>query len=95
MNNNKVTASEYTYPSKTKFYKDCTASPPPPVDATLLDCDVLALMKAAYPDTDLKEIGEEIPEIMETFWMDIEHGKKVMEKDENYESPASDSSDGN
>ena len=74
----------------TGFFKDCTLHPPRSVDACLLDSDVLALMRAAYPETDLEELGSEYPEIMATFWSDIQHGVQVIQ-----ESAAAAYDDGN
>ena len=81
LNNNELTAAEYTYPNKSKFLKDCTASPPRALDACLLDCDVLALMKAAYPDMDLKQLVTDYPEIIASFWSDKAIGTQVIDND--------------
>lgn len=68
---------EYQFPTKTRLGKDETCDPRRAVDSCLLDSDVAALMKEAYPETEMEELME-YQDIMETFWTDIEHGKEVV-----------------
>ena len=51
--------------------------PPCPIDACLLDSDIVALMEAAYPDMELDELST-FGEIMASFWTDAEHGMEVI-----------------
>jgi len=68
----------YKYPRKSKFFKDISAPKLNPVDARVLDADVVGLMKAAYPDLTLEEIAQ-FDSIMAGFWCNVARGKEVME----------------
>lgn len=78
--NSNAVKPTYTYPRKMKFGEDATTGGRflLPIDLCLLDNDVVALMKAAYPDMNLHEIAK-YDEIMKTFWSDIEHGHEAIE----------------
>lgn len=76
--NANANSQNYTYPRKMKLGADHTGSRKGPVDTLLLDKDVIGLMAAAYPTTPLDELIE-FKEIMQTFWMDVAHGKEVVE----------------
>lgn len=69
---------DYKFQTKTRLGTDETCDPPRSVDSCLLDSDVVALMKEAYPDVEMEEL-KDYNDIMETFWSDIEHGKEVVE----------------
>ena len=71
-------AEDYSYPRKAKFMKDMTQAIPRPVDACLLDCDVVSLIGAAYPDLEMDEIAS-YPSIMLGFWANAARGAEVME----------------
>ena len=75
--NSHATEEFYTYPRNMKFAKDNTQNPYCPVDACLLDSDVVALMEAAYPDMEIDELST-FGEIMSSFWTDVEHGMEVI-----------------
>lgn len=77
-NNNAHTAAEYKYPRKLKFFKDTTPTNPRPVDACLLDADVVGLLAAAFPDMELDEVAT-YEDIMSGFWTNIDHGRLAME----------------
>ena len=74
----------YKFPRKTKFFKDITAPKFCPVDACILDADVIGLMKAAYPDLELDEIAQ-YDSIMAGFWCNVARGKEIMENLNNEE----------
>ena len=80
-NNNKATAHKYQFFTRMKLGADITMSKPCPLDACLLDTDVVGLMEAAFPDEDPNDIAE-YDDIMCTFWTNLEHGKSVIENAE-------------
>lgn len=95
--NSNANSANYTYPRKIKAGNDATNNRAlRTIDCALLDCDVVGLMLAAYPDTPLEELAE-FDEIMSTFWSDAEHGRAVLEAynngEENEEGILVDSSD--
>ena len=76
--NNNAISPNYDYPKKVKFGGDLTVAPLSPVDVSLLDNDVCALIAACFPDNTLEEIMRH-DDILNTWWSDIEHGREVME----------------
>jgi hypothetical protein len=77
--NSLATTEMYRYPRKARFGSDLSSTPRRPVDAVLLDREVVGLMLAAYPTTTPFTDLIEYEEIMQTFWTDPTHGADVME----------------
>jgi len=76
--NKNATTANYQYPRKVKFGTDLSDSGMPgPVDANLLDEDVLGLMLAAYPSTPPEELAT-FDDVMGQFWTDLDHGREVL-----------------
>ena len=68
----------YQYPRRTRRGEDLTCNPMRTLDAALLDTDVCAVIKTAFPDMSLLEASMNNA-LMETFWIDVNHGAEVME----------------
>jgi len=69
---------EYRYPRTSTFFRDHTVSPPRKISSVLLDHDVIALMKAAYPDHSLQDLLE-YEDIVDMYWDNANHGRQVMQ----------------
>jgi hypothetical protein len=76
--NANATTTMYKFPREMKLGEDKTQDPPRPVDAVLLNNDVIAMMKAAYPTLELQELAAYEETIVGSFWTDTEFGKKTM-----------------
>lgn len=75
--NKNAVKPNYDYPRLVKVGEDKTQNPLEPVDAKILDKDVLGLMLSAYPTTPITEVAT-FDSIMKTFWYNIEHGREVV-----------------
>ena len=76
--NENATTENYTWPKKMRFGGDLTTQPMKKADEVLLDEDVVGLMLAAYPTTELVELSE-FDDIMSSFWSNTEDGKAALE----------------
>ena len=68
----------YQYLRRTRRGEDLTCNPMRTLDTALLDTDVCAVIKTAFPDVSLLEASMNNA-LMETFWIDVNHGAEVME----------------
>ena len=74
---NDMSSVECKFPCKSKFVKDITSATPCPLDACLLDADVLRLMPAAYPGLSMEEMMN-FDCIMAGFWCNTDRGQELM-----------------
>ena len=71
----------YQYPRRTRRGEDLTCNPMRTLDAALLDTDVCAVIKTAFPHMSLVDASTNNA-LMETFWSDVNHGAEAMETNE-------------
>ena len=63
-------------PKSFKLGEDLTKNPPRPMDAALLDDDVLDLMQSLYPTLEeFVEVSKKADE-MSKFWTDVSYGRR-------------------
>ena len=79
LNVNLKNSNMYKYPYQIRFGGDLTSSPMRPLDAVMLDTDVIEFMNASYESFFLGKLMKH-SEIMKKYWTNIEDGKNKMEK---------------
>ena len=82
LNMNLKNPDMYWYKYQIRFGGDLTSNPMRPLDAVLLDTDVIgfieSFMESCYEDYDLDYVAE-FDQVMQMYWTNIENGKKKME----------------